>query len=150
MKSNVITDGVCDTIQELIPDYAFGLTDPGETRLVETNLTRCPEAAMQLADYRHLQAEMRAGVPQIAPPSQLETRLMAAVSIPAVIKTNSQARRVIRFSRLNRRWGWLAAALVLIALVGSNVYWAGRVNELTRQQNELIAQFTSQQQNKNA
>jgi hypothetical protein len=59
----------CEAIRELISDYAFGLTDPGDTRLVESNLARCSDAANQLSDFRHLQADMRAGVPRIEPPA---------------------------------------------------------------------------------
>ncbi len=79
MRPNHRADPVydCDAIQTLIPDYAFGLTDPAETRVVEANLVHCPEAATQLADYRQVQNEMRVSVPQIEPPIQLNDRLMA-------------------------------------------------------------------------
>ena len=55
----------CEAVQELIPEYAFGLTPPEQTRLVEANLASCPEASVQLADYREIQDEMRNSVPQI-------------------------------------------------------------------------------------
>lgn len=111
----------CDAIRELIPDYAFGLTGPEETRLVESNLAFCPEAVAELADYQHLQTEMRAGVPQVEPPPLLQQRLMAAIATP---KRPTIPRRVFR-------WQWLAAAAV-IALVVTNLYWFAQVNDLTR------------------
>jgi len=45
MKSNQYAEATsdCQTIEALIPDYAFGLTTLAETRLVESNLVRCPE-----------------------------------------------------------------------------------------------------------
>src|SRR5260221_7450611 len=120
----------CDAIQELIPDYAFGLTDPEETRRVESSLAACPEAANQLADFQRLQAEMRAGVPQIELPAQLGERLMAAIAAPTVV---AQPRR----HPLRR--GWMIAAAAVIALIITNVYWLTRVNDLTRRQDQLIS-----------
>ena len=68
----------CAAVHALIPDYAFGLTDLDETRLVEANFSYCPEAAIQLAEYRRLQEAMRNSVPQIEPPAGLLERLMTA------------------------------------------------------------------------
>ena len=65
----------CDAIRELIPEYAFGLTDPEQTRFVEANLQHCAEAAAELADFQRLQSEMRADVAQIEPPLALESKL---------------------------------------------------------------------------
>lgn len=118
----------CETILELIPDYAFGLTAPDETRLVESNLKICPEAAAQLADFRFLQDAMREDVPQIEPPPQLGERLMAAVAEPIIV---SPPRRSIR-------WSWVAAAAV-VALILSNVYWLVRTNTLTPESGEYQA-----------
>lgn len=110
----------CEAIQELIPEYAFGLTDPEQTRLVEANLLHCPEAAAQLADFRSLQAEMRGAVSQIEPAAALEDRLMAAIAVPAPqIQTVKQRRLPAR--------PWLVAAAAVLALVLSNVYWLARV-----------------------
>ncbi len=120
--------GDCDAIRELIPDYAFGLTNPEETRLVESNLGLCPEAAAELADYQHLQAEMRAGVPQVEPPHHLQQRLMAAIAT----SERTMHRRTFR-------WQWLAVA-AMIALVMTNLYWFARVNDLNRRQDEFTPQ----------
>lgn len=121
--------GNCDTIRELIPDYAFGLTSPEETQLVESNLAFCPEAAAELADYQHLQVEMRVGVPQVEPPSRLQQRLIAAIATP---ERKSLPRQSFRRQ-------WLAAA-AMIALVVTNLYWFARVNDLTRRPNQIAPQ----------
>ncbi|MBI5667297.1 MAG: anti-sigma factor [Chloroflexi bacterium] len=123
----------CDSVELLIPDYAFGLTTPEETRLVETNLAACPEAVAQLADYRQLQDEMRLSVPQIEPSPDLEARLMAAIAPAAPAQT---PRRV-------QPLAWLAAAAI-VALALTNIYWLVRVNDLTARQAELAAQLQSQ------
>ncbi|MCC7446280.1 MAG: anti-sigma factor [Anaerolineae bacterium] len=143
MKSNhdaaVTSD--CQIIEAFIPEYAFGLTNPAETQLVESNLVRCPEAASQLADYQRLQDELRAGVPQFELPRQLEDRLMATIAEPVPVAAPTPRRRS------PVRWVGLAAAIAFLALVATNLYWLSRVNDLTRQQNELAARLGGQPNN---
>jgi anti-sigma-K factor RskA len=129
----------CDAIQELIPDYAFGLTSPEETRLVEASLTSCPDAAAQLADFRHMQEEMRAGVPQVEPPAQLAKRLLEATAAPTAAPVSPR--------RLPFHPAWLAAAAALVALVITNVYWFARVEDVSRQTAELRAMIGGQSDN---
>ncbi len=121
----------CDAIQELIPEYAFGLTSPEETRRVESHLASCPDAVAELADFRHIQEEMRAGVPQSEPPPQLAERLRAA--------TASQTAALDSPRRLPFHPAWLAAAAAVLALVITNVYWFARVEDVSRQTAELRA-----------
>jgi anti-sigma-K factor RskA len=118
-RTNSLHD--CEAIQELIPDYAFGLTSAEETRWIESNLASCPDAAAQLADYQQLQDEMRGTVPQMDPPADLESRLMAAVSALPTPAQTVKPHRVIH-------WGWVVAAAAMVALVLTNVYWFARVN----------------------
>jgi hypothetical protein len=113
----------CDAIRELIPEYAFGLTDAEQTHLVESSLASCPDAAAELADFRRIQDEMRAGVPQVEPPPGLEDRLMAAIAAPVIAAPPTRR-------KLHIAW-WIGAAAVL-ALVVTNVYWLMRVNGLNQ------------------
>ncbi len=135
----------CEALTQLIPEYAFGLTDDAETLLVEANLARCPEAQTLLADYRALQVDLRASVVQVEPSPELGTRLMAAVradaahppsepvtpsapapaplSVPVAPALPRRSRRVYV--------AWIAAAAALIGLVITNAYWFSRVNDLS-------------------
>jgi anti-sigma-K factor RskA len=130
----------CDAIQDLIPDYAFGLTSAEETRLVDSNLPSCPGAAGPLSDFRRLQEEMRSSVPQIEPSAQLEARLMAAIATPLPIMPTAAPKAPRRVFAL----GWLAATAAVIALVVTNVFWLTRVNAVMQQNNELSAQILGQ------
>jgi anti-sigma-K factor RskA len=125
--SSVNNRHTCDEILPLIPAYAIGATDPDETALVESNLATCPEARAELADYRRMADDLRAGVPQIEPPADLKARLIAATSAPSgrpapvVIPAAAQPQR-----RMHPAWAAFAAAALL--LVVSNVFWLVRTN----------------------
>ena len=134
-KITVASANRCDAIRELIPEYAFGLTDPEQTRFVEANLSTCAEAAAELADFQRLQAEMRADVAQIEPPLALESKLMAAIAEPApqsLPVTTAQ----IQPRRRSIPVGWMVAAAAIIVLVLTNGYWLARVNDLSQQQQQ--------------
>jgi len=130
----------CDAIQELIPDYAFGLTSPEETHLVESNLAACPDAAAELAAYRRLQEEMRDGVPQMEPPPQVRERLLAAIATPPVVVEAKPAKRTFHPA-------WLGAAAAIIILLLTNIYWMMRVEDLTRRHEELMTLLGGQEDN---
>jgi hypothetical protein len=74
----------CETILDLIPEYAFGLTEPEQNQWIEANIARCPEAVAQLEDYRRLQEEMRASVPEMELPSGAGARLLSAIATPVL------------------------------------------------------------------
>jgi len=154
MRPNNQTDAIpaCDDIQELVAEYAFGLTDPEQTRFVEDNLPMCPEAAVQLADFQRLQAEMRASVPQIEPSAALGDRLMAAIAAPAETRPSVPsvtAKPTPQAVPTQRRWQlrpmWLVAAAML-ALIVSNAFWYLRTEALNRRETELLTQLMNQQQ----
>ncbi len=124
----------CNTIEEMIPDYAFGLTSPDETRLIEANLARCPGAAARLAEFERLQDDMRETVPQITPPPGLGDRLLIAAGAAAAPRRRLSV------------WG-LVAAVVAALLIVTNGYWLLRTSEMNREYNELVALIESSGQN---
>lgn len=142
----------CEALIDLIPDYAFGLTDPEQTQIVEANLSRCPGAAARLQEYQLLQEEMRATVPQIEPPAQLGARLMAAIAEPAtksvpavpVVSAPAAMSAVPAKPRRTIRVAWAVAAAAAIALVATNVYWLSRVADLTQSTNLLNTIISAQ------
>jgi len=124
----------CEIIGTLIPDYAFGLTDAEDSRLVESSLPVCLDAAAQLADFRQIQDEMRASVAQLEPPPELAERLMALVNAP-VPAAAPVVKRKLQLPPL--RPAWVAAVAALLVLVVTNFYWFSRVSDLTTRYNEL-------------
>jgi anti-sigma-K factor RskA len=158
MKANQETNLAmdCEALLDLIPEYAFGVTEPEQTRQIEASIAHCPEAAARLAEYRMMQDELRASVPQVEPPPALGTRLMAAIaepipfavppapalSAPVMTEKPPQVPKTRSF-----RLAWVAAAAALLALVLTNVYWFSRVNDLTESQSQLMALVNAQNSN---
>lgn len=136
----------CDTIRELVPEYAFGLTDPEQTRLVRSNLASCPDAATTLAEYDQLKAYLRQSVPPMEPPPALRARLMTAIKAPsgaaaATAATAAPARKFPRLRGVQR--GWLAAGIAILFLVISNLYWLARTNDLSTAKGQTAIQNTA-------
>jgi len=129
----------CEAVRALIPEYAFGLTEPDDTRLVESSLASCPEAAADLAAFREMQHEMRLGVPQMEPPAGLADRLLAATTEPTSAPERAR--------RLPFHPAWLAAAAAMLAVIITNVYWFMRVEAVIRQNDELAAMIGGQGDN---
>src|SRR5690349_4792793 len=113
-KITVASANRCDAIRELIPEYAFGLTDAEQTRFIEANIASCAEAAAELADFQRMQAEMRADVAQIEPPTSLENKLMAAIANPT---PKPVAAPLPQPRRRTISVGWLVAAAAIIVLL---------------------------------
>jgi hypothetical protein len=151
----------CEAIVALIPDYAFGMTDADETRMVESGLPFCPDATAQLAEFRQLQDEMRDSVPQLEPPPALGMRLFALAvadapaipvvpvvpappAAPAPVLTQAPAKPKA-VPQIAIRPAWIAAAAAVLVLVVTNFYWFTRVNDLTTRYSELANQVSTNQ-----
>lgn len=143
----------CAQVLALIPAYALGATDPEETRLVQMGLARCPDAVLALADYTELSERMLFGAPNVAAPNHLAQRLRAALSPQSVPAPAPVLSRLVQAkpkpTGLGRLWtfpslGFAAAALALLLLVTSNLYWNNRYNDLAAQQSLLQRQLQEQ------
>ncbi len=136
----------CEALTQLIPEYAFGLTDADETYMVESNLAQCPEASSLLTEYRALQNELRASVEIIEPPPELGIRLMAVVAEETaqlqrpMLSPSASTAPITPNAKPRRSYAvWLVAAAALIALVLTNLYWFSRVNTLSDRLDTLSA-----------
>ncbi len=148
ISSNHLNDAEsdCEAIRDLIPDYAFGLTDADTNLRIEAKLAGCPEAVEQLGDFRAMQAAMRTNVPLIEPSIALENRLMAAIGAPivatAAARANPATARRPRSTWIGlSRVAGLVAAIAIVALAATNLYWLTRVNDLTTRQEALLTQL---------
>ncbi len=143
----------CAQVLALIPAYALGAADPEEVRLVQTGLARCPQAVAALAGYSDLAEQMLFSAPALTAPDHLAQRLQAALApqaaAPSAFITRQSAQETQ--SRWGFSWPWrsprlssAAAALVLLLLVASNLYWSNRYSDLADQQAALQRQLQEQ------
>ncbi|MEQ8675875.1 MAG: anti-sigma factor [Aggregatilineales bacterium] len=148
----------CETLADLLPAYSMGLTDAGETQLVEQLLVHCPEYRDELESYKELASAMLFSAPQVSPPASIAANLMkltAPVSAPSVdeklpsattsalpLNAPSQHRPVLHptFGRGVFAVAGIAAAVILIlmAMVGVLV---SEVNTLREDQDILNAEL---------
>jgi anti-sigma-K factor RskA/putative zinc finger protein len=140
----------CETVHDLIPAYSLGVTDAGETRLVEAHLKNCPKALAELKDYQELADKLLYSIPLLQAPAHLGDQLMAEIAqrsrrqdaLPDVNLTRQETFR----PQLKRSFGMKArsytfAALTLILLLASNLYWfyqMAAVQQTQAQMNALL------------
>lgn len=123
----------CEQVAELLSAYAFGMTDPAETVLVEEGLKLCPQLEAELAEYRELADKLLdSQVPEQHAPGHILDNLLAAVA-SSEDKVSPQ-KRIIRW----RMWfPTLAAALIMLVLGIGNIYALTRINRMEDRQDEL-------------
>jgi anti-sigma-K factor RskA len=123
-----------DQLIELIPAYAVGAADADETQAVEAHLRVCADCRSLAEDYRRLGDDL----------------LFAAPLAPARAGLTEDLRKKLNPepAAAPKRAGWLdwlrkpglaLGALALLALILTNVYWAGRVSNLEQQTNDFVA-----------
>lgn len=97
----------CEEAEELLPEYALGVLDAGETAGLAQHLIDCPVHTASLADYQAVCDSLCAAAPPSVPPASLRARLLAKVSAPPPAPRRS-----------NGGWAFAAAALTAAILLG--------------------------------
>ena len=128
----------CEEALSLVPAYSIGATDEAETRLVKAALEVCPDVAVELREYQSMVGGLLHSAPTVAPTPMLREKLLQAALNPL-----AQPAVAVSAPRLAPRRriapAWFAAAAAVALLIGSNLYWAGQVNDLEDQRNLLMA-----------
>jgi hypothetical protein len=135
---------ICVALLELIPAYSIGATDPAEERFIKANLEHCPEAVAELARYMELSEVMLSSPPLVQAPADLGDKLLAAITVPQPVKAPRQnpLRKRLSFPRWNP--GRLAAAILVILVIGSNVYLGTQIIGIRSRQQEIDARLDAQ------
>lgn len=123
-----------ELIEGLIPAYALGATDPGESRAVEAHLPSCAACRARLAEYRSLGDGLLYAVPAMTAPAGLTERMQRRL-----VAARPQAKPAPWWARLHMRPIVPALGAALLLLVLTNLYWIGRVGRLERQATEQTA-----------
>jgi hypothetical protein len=144
-KNSLPTD--CETLRDLIPAYAAGFTDPDETALVESLLTRCPEEAAELADYQKTTEALLYSAPLMKPPAHsLDNILREATADSKPEAPLKQAERP-RIIWVERRWMiGVAVSAAVIALLLINVLSLMQIGDLRDDHDQLESRVNTQSQ----
>jgi anti-sigma factor RsiW len=126
---------LCEEVLNLIPAYAFGTTDPEETRFVEKHLSDCPEAVAELSLYGEIRDGMLFEPPLVTAPPHLAEKI---AQIPRSPKVAVQPLRPESITRPHFNVGWAAAAAVLVLFVFSNLYWFNQIQGIQAENAALL------------
>jgi anti-sigma-K factor RskA len=167
LKSNDSEDKDCEQLHALLPDYVIGASDPDEVRLVEELLQRCPDGAANLADYEAMTEALLHSAPPVQPPASLRASLLAALDdvpqssparvippvmpapethlrpTPAIHPMPVTAAPTAPTSKISTfpaaRWLAAVAAIAVVMLVASNMFWLNRDAEARARVADLMA-----------
>lgn len=118
--------------RENVAAYSIGATDRAESAEVERLLAADPGLKREAAQYAAAATLLNATVPRVQPPAALKDKILTAARTarPAtpVLMPKPQAAAPTR-TRVRDVLVFLASAAAVL-LIGVNVYWMNRVNEL--------------------
>jgi anti-sigma-K factor RskA len=107
-------------VHDLLPAYALDCLDAEEASQVAEHLAVCTECRADLLAYEGVAAQLALGVPDNPPPPGLKEQILGRIGTQRV----APARRDTRSwkQRSAPAWG-LATLVLLVAIVGSNLWW---------------------------
>jgi anti-sigma-K factor RskA len=125
----------CESYLPLVPDYCLGVLDVETAAALEAILPQCPELQTHVDIYRQIAEPLL----HSTPPTQAPVRVFEGII--AATTPNRQTYWWHKFGQIPR-WGWAAAALIVILLV-SNIYWLQRNADLNQEVDDLSAKVAS-------
>jgi hypothetical protein len=163
-QSAIMVGMDCDTIRELLEEYALGLLDVEEQRQVEQHLAGCPACQAALDEYRAVLATLPEALASVSPyrlPPSLKPDLMARITPGTGAETphalsselssgesagmpKTAATRQTRASSM----GWLAgllqprfALLLTLVLLVATLAWGFQLNVALARERSLRAEY---------
>jgi anti-sigma factor RsiW len=130
----------CRPFQENLSAYSLGALDADELGALEVHLETCADCRAELAEYRYIASGLLHALPPRTPPARLRRKLLtqlpsASKGTPGLIPLFNG-----RFSI-----GQLLNAVVVLALIGLNVFSALQVRELRQEQAALAERLSAEQ-----
>jgi anti-sigma-K factor RskA len=115
----------CNELKELIPEYAIGALGEDEQAAVESLLGECLEARSLLNEYRELTDALLYAIPIVPPPPSLREAMLE--------RAGGRREQVGPFRRigsaLSPGLAWGIAAVAIVVLILTNLYWASALHE---------------------
>ncbi|MBL8130640.1 MAG: anti-sigma factor [Anaerolineae bacterium] len=135
----------CDELRDLLPAVAFGTATPEERARVRLLMSRCPEAARELAELAALAGVLAESAAPAAPPPRLKAQMMTRLAEREGVATlPRQEKPVLPPTARPRRpilaWGLAAAAALL--LLATNLFWLAQLSGVRGELNASREQLT--------
>lgn len=135
-----MSDERCPPYQENLAAYALGTLDADEISALESHLDGCKDCQAELTDYQAVTTGLLGSVPPQAPPPGLRHKLAAQLPSQRARTPSLLANIFAQFS-----FGQIAATVIVVILLGLNVYSSFQIRELQRQQAVLAERLSNEQ-----
>ena len=130
----------CNDVLESLAAYALGALEVEERAEVEAHLEGCARCRRQLHTYTEAAAALGEGAPQVEPPPELRQRLLERAA--ALGPATRPRQRLPRWPLLAPpSAAAVAAGVLLLALLATQVVLLRSIGELRRQNAQLTAQL---------
>ena len=123
-------------VRELLPAYALNCLDAEEATRVAEHLASCAECRAELLAFETVTARLALGARDALPPDKLKGKIVGQIQAPRAAPARRQGRAW--WQRAAPAWG-LAALVLLVALVASNLWWWQRSSEVGPARLQVVA-----------
>jgi anti-sigma-K factor RskA len=135
-----MSDKRCSPYRENLAAYALGTLDADEIPVLESHLKDCQDCQSELADFQSVTTGLLGSIPPQTPPPELRRKLVAQLPSHRTRTPNLLAAILGRFSL-----GQVAIALVVVALLGLNLFSSMQIRDLQQQQSMLAGRLSNDQ-----
>jgi len=135
-----MSDEHCLQYRENLAAYALGTLDAEEVPALESHLKNCKECQSELADYQSVTMGLLQSTPPQTPPPELRRNLIARLPSQRNRTPNLLANMFGHFSL-----GQVATAMVVVILLGLNIFSNVQIRDLQRQQSALAERLSNEQ-----
>ena len=135
-----MSDEQCLFYRENLAAYALETLDADEIPALESHLETCQDCQAELADYRSVTMGLFQSVPPMTPPSGLRDKLISQLPSHRIRNSGLLANIFGRFSL-----GQVATGIVVVFLLGLNIFSSLQIRDLQRQQAALTEHLSNEQ-----
>lgn len=135
-----MSDEQCLFYRENLAAYALETLDADEIPALESHLETCQDCQAELADYRSVTMGLLQSVPPMTPPSGLRDKLISQLPSHRIRNSGLLANIFGRFSL-----GQVATGIVVVFLLGLNIFSSLQIRDLQRQQAALTEHLSNEQ-----
>jgi anti-sigma-K factor RskA len=130
----------CLPYRDNLPAYSLGALDADEILALQAHLKGCRDCQAELAEYKSLTSDLLLSIPPRTPPPELRRKL--AAQLPS---HRTWPRGLLTGIFRHFSLGQVAAAVVVVVLLGLNLISSLQIRNLQRQQSALAGRLSNDQ-----